>query len=533
MKSVLKSSFFHLLAIYLLVTLAVSAGLLWKYSLKLDFFAVIIAVLGLFAISEKRSFRLSSKTVQFLVITALLFAIFVRTLPYIDNSVPLGYDAGIYKYVFDMFQESLPSIPEKSLDLWIKSGFPSGIAVMADQFYLFGVSSGQFIIPVYIFLSAITVLPVYLVSKKYFGLEAGIFSAIMFSISLTQLNAFWYLYYRNILALSTMLFAFYFLDGKKGQVPAILFASATGFLHQPTFLMLALVWVAYTITSFRDNKIFLNGLLGLAATGIVLLVTYHQRLSELVLAPSQKVLESVIYPGSIGSGTFYNLFTYQYISLAILPFALLGFLVLLRQKNFNPPFLLFIINGLVVALKLFFFNRLIISLDIAAILLAGFGLAQGIFYSKSISGNLRLGLVILIILSGAVSTTTLSSELEPLINETQLESIKKIPNFTEENASVMATASAYSPWVLGYSKRITIAPGQFDQDLWNENQWRQFWAAGNCSEISALMEVYPKPLYVFVGKHPSSSAINMQKFRGDCFEIAYEDEGGILYRHAG
>jgi hypothetical protein len=531
MKTILKNTFLYLVLIYALAVFAVSAGFLWKYSMKLDIFAFIIAVIGIFAVSEKRNFKLSPKMINIILIASILFALFARTLPYIDNSVPLGYDAGIYKYVFDKFQDTLPDIPEKNLDTWIRSGFPSGIAVLADVFYLYGVGSEESIVPVFILLSALTILPIFLVSKKYFGQEAGLFSAILFSISLTQLNAFWYLYYRNVLALITMLFALYFIDNKKFLIPAILFAAATGFLHQPTFLMLALVWSAYTMINFRDRKLLSNGLLGISSTGIILLIIYSQRLNELVISPLGDVFESVVAPGSIGAGTFYNLFTYQYVSLVYLPFAILGFLFLLKRKDFNPLFLLFAVSAAVVIFQLFFFNRLIINLDIAAILLAGMGIAYGIFYSKSISKNIKTGLMLLIILSGIVSTMKLSSSFEPLINEAQLESVKKIQNFTEQNASVMATVSTYSPWVLGYSKRNTIAPGQFDGDLWKESQWQQFWAAGNLSEIKGSLAIYPKPLYIFIGKHASSSRINMQKFSDSCFEKVFEDNGGILYKY--
>jgi uncharacterized membrane protein len=142
-----------------------------------------------------------------------------------------------------------------------------------------------------------------------------------------------------------------------------------------------------------------------------------------------------------------------------------------------------------------------------------------------------MGVIIIILLTGAISVLKLSSDMRPLISEMQLESVKKIQNFTENNSLVMATTSSYSPWVIGYSNRTTIAPGLFDYDKWSKDDWIKFWSAGSAAEINPLMDVYDKPLYVFIGKHPSSSIINPQKFSDACFIKAFEDDGGILYKY--
>ena len=94
----------------------------------------------------------------------------------------------------------------------------------------------------------------------------------------------------------------------------------------------------------------------------------------------------------------------------------------------------------------------------------------------------------------------------------------------------MATSSYYSPWILGYSKRKTIAPGLFDYDKWNYEQWIKFWKAGNITEIKDLMGVYNKPLYIFIGKHGSTN-FNLNKFSGSCFKTVLNDNGGILYNY--
>ena len=86
---------------------------------------------------------------------------------------------------------------------------------------------------------------------------------------------------------------------------------------------------------------------------------------------------------------------------------------------------------------------------------------------------------------------------------------------TENDAFVMATHSYYSPWVLGYSERKTIAPGLFEYNKWDVKQWREFWSSDAEKAIEMLND-YERPLYIHSGS--VKGTMNLTKFEDECFE---------------
>jgi len=532
-KDTLKLSYFQLTIIYTVIVFAVSTEFLSEYTLHFEVFALIIAILGISALKDER-LKVNERLIYFLFVTALFFCFVFRMIPYMNNKVPLGYDPGIYKYIFERFEKALPDIPEEELDLWIRTGFPSGLPTLIDEFYLLGFTTDEILKPVFIIFSSLLIFPIYLVAKKYFGKEAGIVASLLYAFSYTQLQTFWFMYYKNVVGMALLLFATYFMDhdDRRYTPLMILFATMLGFTHRPTFLILAMIWVSYILINLKKTNILKENAIRILATGILLFTLYLPRLNETILKPLEGVFGSILEPGMIGPGTFFSLSKYQLTSLSYLPFALLGFLYLAIRKRFNPLLFWFLINGFIVYFKIMFYNRFIIQLDIIAIILASAGLLYGIIIPLQ---KKRIGLLItlLLLVSSGIITYNSAIDMKPLLTGTQLASIQKIPELTEEDAYVMAITSYYSPWILGYSGRKTIAPGLFDYDKWSIKEWRKFWYADSIEEIKDLLEMYDKPLYIFIGKHPSNKLVNLEKFNCSSFQQVLNDEGGILYKYVG
>lgn len=512
MKDVFKLVFFQLVVIYTILVFAVGAEILWVYAIQFNVFALIIGIFGIFVLSEK---KVKIKYAYLFFTVALLFSVFLRTIPYWDNSVPLGYDVGIYKYIFERFSNALPNIPEQELDNWVRIGFPSGLPVLMDLFYVFGFTTHTLLTWVFILFSSLLMFPLYFVAKEYFGKEVGVISALLYAFSFTQLQTFAFMYYKNVMAMGMMLFAVYFMK-KKNLALITLFAISVGFIHRPTFLMLVFVWFVYMIVNKKE--IFFH-LKAIGITAVLLSIIYAPRFNEIILAPLEGVFGSIITPGVIGSGTFFSFFKYQFVSLTYLPFAIVGFTYLLLRDRSSPILFWFIINSVIVIFKLMFFNRFIIHLDIVFILAASIGIVHTLGKTR-----LSVGIICVLFASSGLMAYNFISDSKPLLNNIQLESIIKISNVTEEDAYVMATTSYYSPWILGYSGRKTIAPGLFDYDKWDYNEWLTFWSG---KSIKSLMKRYEKPLYVFIGKHPTTKF----NFSSTCFEEVLSDAGGILYKY--
>ncbi len=163
-------------------------------------------------------------------------------------------------------------------------------------------------------------------------------------------------------------------------------------------------------------------------------------------------------------------------------------------------------------------------LDIVLIIFAAKG------FSLIIQDKKKIGFAItcILILSMGVLAFNEARNSQPLIDETELEVISYLSQ-TPENSWVMSTSSHYSPWIIGYSYRKTIAPGLFDYNLHNKDEWMKFWATKSLEEVQQFLDSYEKPLYIFIGKRQKD---NLNQFLdSECFEVFYAKQNNKIYKY--
>lgn len=527
-RKISKKSFYQLIVIYTLLALFMSISLIGKYSLQLHLLALILAIFGVFIMPKEEVLagKNSNKNVHyFLLIAAFLIILFFRLIPYTHDSVPLGYDAGIYKKGFESYRDGLP------LDSWLQQQ-PPLLYYLGKVFYTMGFSTNQILIHFFIFFNLLLGFVVYLTAKKFFNEKTGIIAVLLYSVSVVQFKVFEMMYYKNIVALSLLLFSFYFLRSNR-YIPFIISASLLGGIHRPTYLICALSFVGYTLgdgikinlrekSKIKINKSSLNKNI-LSGTAIILFTSifYIGRFKTAIFDTAELLLTSLGEKEI--AGTFINFFDYQFLSLAYLAFALLGFFMLAKRKQFNILFFWFLFNGIIVYFRLFFFNRYIIMLDLVMIILA----ASSLYMVIQNKRKLGIFIAILLILSSGIITLNEARSAKPLITQDELSLIMQL-NSTEKDAFVMSTHSYYSPWVYGYSNRRTIAPGLFDYDKWNYSKWTLFWTSSNETEAKQILSVYKIPLYIFIGeKQPDY----ISKFNSSCFKKYAGEDSATIYKY--
>src|SRR3989344_5591977 len=411
----------YLPVLYLILILLSFFSVLPSSVIVYSIAAVVIAILFLIA-REEKEIKLSKK---FLILAFLLILI-PKVIPYLDNSIPLGYDAGIYKY----------GIEHSLTEEWTKSTFTPIFNLLTKSLNL--VFSTSLILTFFVILFELLLgFSLYLTVKEYFNKNTAILSTLLFSLSIVQFNAFTLLYYKNIIAMSFLLFSFYFLKKQKYIIFTI-FSVITAGIHKPTFLLLALSFLAFTILNYKNNlkKNIISG----TAIIILTLLIYIGR------------IKTVILPGiteaaglAIGPGTFITLTAYKALILIYIPFLTIGLYHLIHNKKYNILFIWFIINFIIVVFRLFFFNRYIIHLDLIILIIISIGLLE------ILKDNRKIGVITILIIFG----------------------------------------------VLGYSGRKTIAPGLFEYNKWDVKQWQEFWKSDNVTE---MLKDYERPLYIHVGK---------------------------------
>jgi len=505
-KNLFKNAFFQITAVYAILLSIATLNFFSKYSMHFEIFALIIALFGIFIISEQKEEKLSSKRIHyFLIVLGVFLIALFRVMPYINNSVPLGYDTGIYKYAIESFNAK-----GFGVENWVKEVISPGFLYLMKMLSFLPL---QFIlIWLFIIFNLALGIAIYFCTKEYFGKNAAIIALLVYSTSIVQFKVFTFMYYKNLIALTLMLFAFAFLKKEK-RFLFIIFGALVGAVHLPTFFIFGLSYMLFTAYNYKQWKI--NLLSGFSMLALVAL-SYIGFFKEAVFPLIFPVLESFVSPGE-SPGTFINFSTYQFSTLTYLPFAILGLFFLIKKREFNIIFFLTIIGAIIVYFQFFFFNRFIICLDIALIMLSSLGFCA-IIKSKR---NLGISILVIMLFLASFSLAVESKNAKPLISQEQLSLIEKL-NETEINSSVISLSSNYSPWVLAYSKRRTIAPGLFEEDFWTREQWDVFWQTKDKNETINLISVYSKPIYLFAGS---------QEFTNPCFIQYLEQNNNKIYKY--
>ena len=526
-KQIAQNSFYQLLVIYAVIVILIAVGIFHKFSLQFHILAIILGIIGIAVLPDSVSTeKTKNKKLHYaILIIAIIFLTTARIIPYLDSQIPLGYDAGIYKYGIEHGLENK--------DFWILSGgMEPGFLYLMEIFKIF-FSSQTILTWLFVAFNVLLGISIYLFTKEFISEEAALFSVVIFALSLVQFKTFSYMYYKNVVGLCFMLFALLFLkkyeksSNKYFLAAFVILGGILLAIHRPTFYIFGLTYFFYTfivpykekIYSTKKLKVyFLAGVLILAIGILFYLGDFLSALTAIL----PFVAEGFVSPGE-SPGTFISFFQYQYSTLFYLPIALVGLFYFIRKKQFNFVVIWAIINLATVYFQFFFFNRFIIHLDIALIILAGAG-----FTVLKQKGKWLQFVIALLLIAGAVMAIKESLNAEPLISRQTLNSIENLNKTLSSNAKLLVISSEYSPWIMGYSglegKNI-IAPGLFDENSWSQEEWNRFWSTADAEETKQLMSAYSsenQEIYLFAGT---------KTFNNSCFTV-YSDNGGKVYKYA-
>ena len=452
--------------------------------------------------------------IPLLLVIIFTFICAIRLIPYFTNSIPLGYDSGIYKYIMELYSDSTPVLPESSLPYWIKRMVPQGFPVFVDNLHLVsGLSAVQFIQGFSAFLSATIVFPVFILTRKLFGTRAGLIAAILYAVSSTQLTVFTAVYLKNMMGLILLLFAIYALEKRKYLLLVLMYAGL-GMFHRPEFLLLSLILIPYFIKN-RDKHLIFSAL----GTALLILPFWIIRFDA-----NLSMVEGVF--GT--TGTFFGFDEYQQKALAYLPFAFIGFFYLIARRIWNSIFFYFVINVLIVVFQILFYKRYIIPLDIVLVISAAVGINYSLLNLKDYAKWAGIAVAVMVFVSSGVLTTKAALEVEPLISEQQLDAVVWISENTEDDAYVLAS-SYDAPWVLGWSDRRVIAPGMFEWNKQNQAEWTEFFTTAAPDVARGFLDEYEGTIYIYYS-HSSDSYLGLEKFDNEYFQVVY-DAAAVVYKY--
>lgn len=413
----------------------------------------------------------------------LIFALYllIRLYPYFLSPVPLGYDPGLYLYLWKQYQ-SISLFKFTSLPKWLIEVYPPFLPFMG-KIISFVISPDHFLIPLSFAIAALLFLSIYLYSKNFW---------IMFllTISAIQFKFWWWFYIKNILATAFIFFYLYF-DKQKYKWKWV-FIPMIVWTHQPTAIIFFLILIFK-----RKLKPILLFLLAFAL--------YYLQNYQLTIKP---FLQATISTMGEPSGTFYSLSESLRLMWVYLPLTFYGIYLSIKKRTNKLEVFMLVISFLIPLFGLFLSQRFIPFFDLFALILAGYG--ASIFFVKHKKLAIVYALLCLVFVGNYVYKNSRAKILNDEFNEI------KLISETETDAYVLVTDNEYTPWIYGWSNRKTIAPGFGEYDIyWTYEQWDSFWQSDKRATELELLKKLPEPLYLYFGDRQRQIKA---KPEGDCFE---------------
>ena len=439
-------------------------------------------MLGLFKKNNLQSWQ------EYLILgLSLIFYLFTRLWMWFEYDMAgFGYDTGIYRHHILGYFSSPGEIP-------------FGFSAFSNWLMLLGNNVDKILFGWYLLISVFIFLTLYLVAKKYFqSTLVALFSVLLFISSVVQFEFFWWYYYRQFLALFLILLTFLFIHYRSYLI--IFSLLAIGIIHPLSLIPLGLSLVIYLFFADKETRkfLFISG----SISFILLLILNWQELWVYIqdFFHYRGLAENFVQAG-------YHEFTGQFIgwndwlkySVLYLPFGLVGLVKYCKKQKLLTIFLL--VNIILILLKIVFYRRFFVFVDLAFILFASAFLSDvwGKVKGKSHRLSVHIGIVLLIVVCLG-RTTVYILDKEPLIYPIELESIKQISELVTDSDYVLSINSKYSPWLYGYSGKKVIAPGLFEYNQWNREGWNKFWYAhDNEVKLEMLKEYNISPMYIYKG----------------------------------
>ena len=442
-------------------------------------------------------------------LTALAIFILSRLVHfYFQGQAGFGYDLGLYlaqaRQIIDHSGDFLTAIIADAGGLEL---------TMANFKFLanLGVPINVIIYLFHFIINLAIILTLWISVRTEYGKRAGLIALALATVSLTQFEMYWQYLFRTELAI-LMMFAAFWLIKKKSWLAFIPILTMF-FIHKSTPLIFLPVFLVILIV--EKNKKWLWLFVGTAV--ISLLIIWQQKSWQIGLEAIFHVFKND--DRAIREGNFLDLLAYLKLAWWYLIPALIQFYRQLKNKNWNWPMILFGLSAILVFSHFIFYKRLIIYLDLSALILAG------VFIDKFLERycpKIKKIILFFSLLILAIPVITYAGRHWSLISREEFSSIKQIQNQTEPSAYIMTINSFYAPWLEGWSGRLVISPG-FLRDQWQKSDWQIFWENKNLPKQKELLAQYRKPLYLFIGRednfYPSSicfKKITEKLFKYEC-----------------
>lgn len=408
--------------------------------------------------------------------------------PFSLSSAPLGFDTGLYRYEF---MRSIQALPGYVSQLFV--GFPLVTNVFALSGFGVDFLLKEFYVGLVLLLGGI----VYVVSREEHGKEAALLALFLFSTSLVQWKLFEMVLFKQLLALSFILYSLMLLS--KRSYWSVLPLGFLVLLQPLDVFLVGVAFVLWSVFQIRndESRRFLGVLSGVGVLGIALVLWMNPDFwHHAWMILKSGFMDASQLEFSLKEGVFLKLDEYGMMAMPVLVLGLIGVCRSFVQKKCSIYSSYAILVLLWVLAGLFFYKRLLIQLDLVMILFAG-AVVWDLF--SLMRSRIMKGVFVALIVLMSVPFFQRVSDYRPVVSEQEFQDIVSFCENLDEGQYVMASDGRYGPWLRGYclDQRV-IAPGQFEHDKWTEDEWITFWR-DPYQQSRDLFSRFDDVVYVFVG----------------------------------
>ncbi len=502
------------------VLIAVVTPPVVSWGIRLAFYAFALLVFSVVWPDDARarSASLTSSLLQHraflgVLIVAGLMLVVSRLLPFLRyGPTPLGYDTGFY----------LSSIPGALDGILNEYGHRTVRALIWLPLSWLGIAPIAYLHGLYVLTQFLIAGMVYAVARTIRASHAfavGATSLFLFAMSIPQFLAYWWMYYQTELAIAFLLAALVLL--RRRSLLAFVIGAFGAAIHPATFLPFVIALAVFLAIQLLRSLVRLRPLdsgtrfllLGSVLTTLAT-VPFTERIAGFVrtyLRPTAFKYGWFItdYPIQFQaqfSGLYVPLPLVHLAGVYVLPFAAVSIVRFVwwkwsRDVEVNARFLFLLVYGTILLAMaiagVIYANRYLIYLDLILVLVAAPSLVR--FVQASLRDRAGYAIAALLGVGLLIHGGTVIAKQEPHILESERRELIALTALAESGAYAMSTISHYTPWVSAFSGRTTIDPGYLSANRWSYAMWQEFWSGKSDARRHELLEMYRRPIYVFMG----------------------------------
>lgn len=438
-----------------------------------------------------RSRFIAAEKGAFVVIVIALLAKFLW--PLVHFGWPLGYDAGIYRYLFTQHATGFPPFWIGDIEAWAHSQ-PLGLYFFSTILIRLGVPVEWLIGWIWnLFPVALAVALAWVTAKRQ-GKEVGMLVLVAALLSVAYYDGFAAMYWKTFAALLFCVLAFHFLE--KRSLWAVLFGSIAIMVHHQTGLLFGLAvgtwWLIGMLRSQNGKErrqwlMMLGVGVGILAIG---LLTYLPVWKEAIADN----LSLLLHPADASGGNFPPLQFYLTTEGILLLCGLYGFVHSFRRESGTLWQCAVVWAAVFISLHFLFYRRFFLQLDFFLLPFAALGIAM--LWQRARHPMLKVLLALLLLGQTAFALSTLPLR-GPYVDAETFAAALRLKSELPVNATIIVPENVSAVVVRGWAPDArVVAPGIFES-VWNYDQWKSF-ILGTHKDRLFLLKSLQQPAVLFV-----------------------------------